>query len=284
MHDYRPYATARDSSAGDCVDRCKAPTPRADGATARRRRASHLIPRGLHSRREPTRPCSPSFQPAPKVHALPAGAIAPAGLPAAGGGRWPPCARGHGSRLRRCGPQREPRAGVNWWARPCACAAFPPLLAISRCLPVSIEAKPRLLFARSELLCVVIVALVSLIHRGVMATGLLGADDRRQRDRERSRRRFVSRTDLRANRYARRLSLEVENELREFRHTPTRQDGTGIRLLFVSTTDAVSHIAALCAPGAKSSARPRNDGMNNGPALICATWRIATSRRFRPAR
>jgi hypothetical protein len=97
----------------------------------------------------------------------------------------------------------------------------------------------------------------------VRATSLPGTDGRRQRDRKRSRRRFASRAGLRANRYARRLFLEAQNELREFRHTPTRQDGTGIRLFLISTTDAVSHIAALVPPG-QSSARPRNDGMNNG--------------------
>src|SRR6478609_11340938 len=36
----------------------------------------------------------------------------------------------------------------NSWAVPFACAAFPPLLAISRCLLRSIDAKPRLLRER----------------------------------------------------------------------------------------------------------------------------------------
>src|SRR5580698_5460702 len=71
-------------------------------------------------------------------------------------------------------PAARASSAVNSWARPWACAAFPPLLAISRCLSRSIDANPRLLFGRSdalwgrsELLFVVIVRLLlSYCHSG----------------------------------------------------------------------------------------------------------------------
>src|ERR1051325_6560894 len=42
-------------------------------------------------------------------------------------------------------PATRASSDVNSWAVPLACAARPPLLAISRCLDGSIDAKPRLL-------------------------------------------------------------------------------------------------------------------------------------------
>ena len=77
--------------------------------------------------------------------------------------RWQPCERGRGSRPRRpCVRATRASSGVNSCARPWAWAALPPLLAISRCFPVSMDAKPRLLLDRPYSLCVVIIFLLGM--------------------------------------------------------------------------------------------------------------------------
>src|SRR5260370_32782026 len=77
-------------------------------------------------------------------------------------------------------PATSASSALDSWARPCACAAFPPLLAISRCLPISIEANPRLLFGRSELLVVIFLSLESMNLKPIAIAFLAHTPDSRR--------------------------------------------------------------------------------------------------------